>query len=137
MGSIFANIFTPDAEIDVVTYRHNNEYYMKWIIENKTQRTVIPMIGPIAPAHPEYDIYLEPTQVNECGEPLELILHTPCGIYNVYPTDLYITDWDNKQHFVENTPLATVVRKPPKKKMTLKEIEKELGYEIELTEEQK
>ena len=68
---------------------------------------------------------------------MELILHTPCGIYNVYSTDFYITDWENRQHFVENTPLATVVRKPPKKKMTLKEIEKELGYDIELMEEQK
>lgn len=137
MGSMFTNIFTPDATIDVTTYRCGDKYYMKWTIENKTMRTVIPMIGPIAPACSDYDVFLEPTQVNECGEPLELILHTPCGIYNVYPTDLYITDWDDRQHFVENSPLATVVRKPPKKKMTLKEIEKELGYEIELTEEQK
>ena len=137
MGSIFTNIFTPDAEIDVIFITMSICYYMKWIVENETQRTVIPMIGPIAPAHPEYDIYLGTYTGNELGEPLELILYTPCGIYNVYSTDFYITDWENRQHFVENTPLATVVRKPPKKKMTLKEIEKELGYEIELTEEQK
>ena len=135
MGSMFANIFTPDAEIDVVTYRHNNEYYMKWIIENKTQRTVIPMIGPIAPVRSDHDVFLEPTQVNMYGEETELILHTPYGIYGVHPIDFHITDRDGKEHFVKDAPLVIATTEPPKKKMTLREIEKELGYEIDLVEE--
>lgn len=137
MGSIFNNIFTPDAEIDVITYRHNNKYYMKWIIENKTMRTVIPMIGPIAPVCSDHDVFLEPTQVNAYGEGTEFILHTPYGMYGVRPTDFHITDWDGKEHFVKDTPLATVTMEPPKKKMTLREIEKELGYKFDLVEERR
>lgn len=135
MGSMFANIFGPGATIDVTTYRCSDKYYMKWTIENKTLRTVIPKIGPIAPVRSDYDVFLEPTQINAYGEAVELILHTPCGIYGVHSSDFFITDWDGKRHFVKDTPMATVTMEPPKKKMTLKEIEKELGYKIDLVEE--
>lgn len=135
MGSMFANIFRPDATIDVTTYNCGDKYYMKWTIENKILRTVIPKIGPIAPVRSDPDIFLEPTQVNVYGEATELILHTPYGMYGVHPTDFHMTDGDGKEHFVKDVPLATVIMEPPKKKMTLKEIEKELGYEIDLVEE--
>ena len=135
MGSIFNNIFTPGAAIDVTTYNCDDKYYMKWTIKNKTLRLVIPKIGPIAPVRSDHDVFLEPTQVNMYGEETELILHTPYGIYGVHPIDFHITDRDGKEHFVKDTPLVIATTEPPKKKMTLREIEKELGCKINLVEE--
>lgn len=48
--------------------------------------------------------------------------------------EMTVTDYNKKTFTINNVPLINIIteRKPNKKKMTLSEIEKELGYKIEI-----
>lgn len=142
------NIYVKEVK-NARTYKEGENWYMELVFANESGCTyVIPKVGPII-SDDEYitikDLFEEFEETYS-----RYMVHHPIypskisdGIkilQNIY--DIFMVPHFN--YLDNNGKLATVTdtyfvkiepKKSTKKKMTLKEIEKELGYEIDLVEE--
>lgn len=139
------NIYVKEVK-NVRTYKEGGNWYMELVFVNESGHTyIIPKVGPII-SDDEYitikDLFEKIYSRHMAHRPIyPSKISGGIGILqNTY--DIFMVS-----HFncLDNTgKLATVTdiyivkiepKKSTKKKMTLKEIEKELGYEIDLVEE--
>lgn len=123
------------SNVSIEFFEENSMWYMKWTIIQDNCKTVIPMIGPIASSSGEIVYKASRFGTSFFREYTEEFIQQHGHTYKLHPKDVCITDSEGTPHLCNNVTKATIYNKPPKKKMTLKEIEKELGYEIDLVEE--
>lgn len=123
------------SNVSIEFFEENSMWYMKWTIIQDSCKTVIPMIGPIASSSGEIVYKASRFGTSFFGEYTEEFIEQHGHTYKLHPKDVCITDSEGTPHLFNNMTKVTIYNKPPKKKMTLKEIEKELGYEIDLVEE--
>lgn len=123
------------SNVSIEFFEENSMWYMKWTIIQDSCKTVIPMIGPIASSSGKIVYKASRFGTSFFGEYTEEFIEQHGHTYKLHPKDVCITDSEGTPHLFNNMTIVTIYNKPPKKKMTLKEIEKELGYEIDLVEE--
>lgn len=139
------NIYVKEV-INARTYKEEGNWYMELVFVDESGYTyIIPKVGPII-SDDEYitikDLFEEtysrrmvhhliyPSKISDGME----ILQNTYDIFMV-PHFNYL-DNNGKLRTATDTYFVKIEpKKPTKKKMTLKEIEKELGYEIDLMEE--
>ena len=123
------------SNISVEFFEEDSLWYMKWTILENNSITVIPKIGPVVSSTEEIT-YTSSTIRTPFFERLtEEFVQQLGHTYKLYPADVCVTDFDGVPHLCSNVTKVSICEEKPKKKMTLKEIEKELGYEIDLVEE--
>lgn len=139
------NIYVKEVK-NVRTYKEGGNWYMELVFVNESGHTyIIPKVGPI----------ISDDECITIKDLFEKIYSRPMVHRPIYPSkvsggigilqntyDIFMVPHFN---YLDNTgKLATVTdiyivkiepKKSTKKKMTLKETEKELGYEIDLVEE--
>ena len=139
------NIYVKEVK-NARTYKEGGNWYMELVFVNESGYTyIIPKVGPII-SDDEYitikdlfeGIYLRhmadhPIYPPKISDGIEILQNT----YDVFMVPHFnCLDNNGKLRTVTDTYFVKIEPKTStKKKMTLKEIEKELGYEIDLIEE--